>query len=132
MMHMDGARVRYGAWMKKARNEKGITQVELATATGIGQTYLSKIESGKVDLPNAEMRDRIHDVLGTSERDLVEAGVIVTEGRDWRTGALPADERKELDALATEIVKLTVTMTREKRERFLWTVKAMAELMRDG
>lgn len=131
MMVMDGARTRYGQWLKKCRADKGITQVQLAVAAGIGQTYLSKIESGKVDLPNAELRDRIHDVLGTTEDQLVAAGVIVAAGRDWRTGALPVDERKELDAAADEIAKITRRLSRDKRERFLATVRAMAELM-DG
>ncbi len=39
-----------GAALKKARQEKGITQAALAVRVGLPQSHLSKIERGLVDL----------------------------------------------------------------------------------
>jgi len=54
-----------GAEIKKARAEKGWQQQDLQAATGLSQTYLSKIELDKVD-PRFSIVQRIARALGRS------------------------------------------------------------------
>ena len=51
--------------------------------TGIERTYLSKMENGKVGLPLAETRERIHAALGTTDADVTAFGIDVR--RDYET-----------------------------------------------
>jgi transcriptional regulator with XRE-family HTH domain len=54
-----------GAEIKKARADKGMKQLELQAATGLSQTYLSKIEQGHVD-PRFSIVQRIAKALDVS------------------------------------------------------------------
>jgi transcriptional regulator with XRE-family HTH domain len=54
-----------GAEIKKARAEKGWKQQDLQEATGLSQTYLSKIELDKVD-PRFSIVQRIAKALEMS------------------------------------------------------------------
>ncbi len=62
-----------GAVVKALRQGRGMSQVEVAAATGTSQTYLSDVEGGKVRLPSVEHRRRLADVLGTSNVELLVA-----------------------------------------------------------
>lgn len=59
-----GKRVRF------FRNEKHISQEELAEATGVTQEYIARIETG-VRAPSLEMIVQIANVLGTTANDLL-------------------------------------------------------------
>ena len=59
-----GKRVRF------FRNEKHMSQEELAEATGVTQEYIARIETG-VRAPSLEMIVRIANVLGTTANDLL-------------------------------------------------------------
>jgi transcriptional regulator with XRE-family HTH domain len=71
----------FGAWLRNARSnhQPRISQERLAELTGMDRAHLSKIENDRVDLPRFETRLRIHRVLGTSDRDLIDAGVKLRE-----------------------------------------------------
>lgn len=56
--------------------------------TGIDRAHLSRMENDKVGLPLHETRQRIHQVLGTSDDDLHAAGVSL---RSDYTPAPPRD-----------------------------------------
>ena len=68
-----------GAVVKALRQAQGVSQVQLAEATGISQTYLSDVEGGKVRLPNVHHRRRLAGVLGTSNVELLLASGEVDE-----------------------------------------------------
>lgn len=42
-------RARFGSRVRRLRNERGVTQLELAELVGVGRSYLSQIEQGKRD-----------------------------------------------------------------------------------
>lgn len=46
-----------GQLIRQRRGELGITQLQLANRTGLEQTYISKVETGKVRRPEQEMLD---------------------------------------------------------------------------
>lgn len=53
-----------------------MTQGDLEEAAELGLKYVSKIERGLLRFPTDMVRKRIHMALGTSDEDLVEAGVV--------------------------------------------------------
>lgn len=58
------------------RRVRGLRQSDLEEKAGLGYSHVSKIERGVLRMPTEEVRQRIHEVLGTSEEDLVKAGVL--------------------------------------------------------
>jgi len=52
----------FGEMVKRARKERGLTQVELAKRCGIHEITLAKIETG-VHEPQPENRRKIHEIL---------------------------------------------------------------------
>lgn len=67
---------RFGDWLKRERRARGLRQQDLEVQANLGLNYVSKIERGRVGLPEDDTRGRIHRVLGTSDDDLVEAGIL--------------------------------------------------------
>lgn len=69
----------FAEWLKVERKRARLTQQRLADIAGLGRTYVITLEKGHVNLPQFETRARIHKALGTSEQDLIDAGVIRIE-----------------------------------------------------
>lgn len=61
----------FGQKLRELRNERQMTQPELAEAMGIEQSYLSKLENGK-SLPSNDVLNRILDVFGCDIGGLVD------------------------------------------------------------
>ncbi|MFE5567052.1 helix-turn-helix domain-containing protein [Amycolatopsis japonica] len=53
-----------GAWLKKARGRKGLSQLELGDLIGRSESWVSKIETNSIRLKDLELAERIADVLG--------------------------------------------------------------------
>lgn len=66
----------FSSWMKSARLRAGLTQEELARRGEFDDSYINKIERGKIRLPNLETRQRIHESLGTTEEELIALGIV--------------------------------------------------------
>lgn len=66
----------FARWLKARRIERGLTQIELEHDAGLSEKYVSAAERGRVKLPEPETRERIHHALGTTEDQLVEAGLL--------------------------------------------------------
>ena len=71
--------------LKKIREQKGLTQSDLASLTGISQPHIASIESGKL-LPNNSTRRKIEKILGsevdwlkTFSADLLHVGFALQE-----------------------------------------------------
>jgi transcriptional regulator with XRE-family HTH domain len=54
----------YGDWLKRTREAVPMTQQALGDRVGVARTYVNKIERGRVDLPNLELRMKIAAALG--------------------------------------------------------------------
>ena len=66
----------FGAWLELQRRRRKLTQRAFGEAAALKPSYISKIENGHIFLPDEETRFRIHAVLGTTEDDLVTAGIL--------------------------------------------------------
>ena len=56
--------------VKKLRESRGITQMELAKRIGVGNDYLNKIENMKKPLTSTMMAKRIAEVLEVTWNDI--------------------------------------------------------------
>lgn len=63
--------VKFGEKLRELRNEKGMTQPEMAEAIGIEQSYLSKLENDK-SLPSRDTFVRILEVFELGVADVVD------------------------------------------------------------
>jgi transcriptional regulator with XRE-family HTH domain len=64
----------FGLRLRKLRLEKGLSQKRLAAAVGIHHTYLSKVESGKLDFalyPGEELVRKLAVALEADETELL-------------------------------------------------------------
>jgi len=64
-LQIENNRIRIGQRIIELREAKGLTQGELAAATGYLQTNISRIEKGKVNV-SLDILARIVEVLGAS------------------------------------------------------------------
>lgn len=64
-------RERFGASVRGARATKGLSQRALALMIGTTQSYVWRLESGRIN-PTLDVQCRIADALGVSVRDLVD------------------------------------------------------------
>ena len=69
-------RAPFGHWLKAQRRVRKLTQAGLEAAAGLGDNYVSKVERGELRLPGEDVRERIHRALGTTDDDLVRAGIL--------------------------------------------------------
>ncbi len=62
----------FGEKLKRLRKERKITQRDLADRIGVDFTYISKMETGKLDnFPSLEIIKKISIILETNEEELI-------------------------------------------------------------
>lgn len=64
----------FGETLRKLRREKGFSQKKLAAVVGVHHTYLSKVESGKLDFalyPGEELIKKLAAALEADETELL-------------------------------------------------------------
>lgn len=71
------------ATLKKARQEAGLTQQQMATAIGVSLRYYKKIEKGDM-LGSIELWDALEDITGIHQRKLREQQAIRRAPEDNR------------------------------------------------
>lgn len=118
-----------GAYIRRRRGERGLSQKEMADRAGTSSAYLSQIEGGKVGLPGVEIRRGIARVLGESQvEQLIAAGEIdrsEVPGPDVPpspTDALPPPIRDLLASMDWSDLETVASMT-WMLERFTGTGK---------
>ena len=87
-----------GQRIKQRRLEKGLTQRELAEATGITVPYMSKIEADR-ETPTDEKLERIAKALGLNSDELILAAGRLPEDVIERLTADPGRAREFLRQL---------------------------------
>lgn len=105
----------FGERIRQLRHAKGLTLRDLAPLVGVGFTYLSKIENGRLeygDYPSAALVHRLADVLEADEEELVLLAERVPERIRKRVlerpevfAALADCDDKTLDSVMRQIRK---------------------------
>ena len=93
--------------LKLYRNEKNLSQEQLAQQLHVVRQTISKWENG-ISLPDANLLSKLSDILGVSVGDLLGINIEVPEGK------------KELDVIEDEISKLNknIEMYKNKLKTF--------------
>lgn len=65
------SKVQLGKIIKKARENAGLTQEQLAEKVGVHPSYVSRIERGKEDNPTREVLRNIAKLLNVKAEDLL-------------------------------------------------------------
>lgn len=106
----------FAVWLRRAREDAGLSQPELAARIGVKKAYISKLETAKPDVPTLPRLARLSSVLGTPLTAALEAMGYLKADRDIEPHvmrllhyyqSLPKPEQK----LAEEIIK---TLWRER------------------
>lgn len=71
--------ITFAQWLRRERKIKGLTQAELAESAQLGRTYVSALESGRVILPQRRTRLAIHHILGTSDDEMIDLGILAID-----------------------------------------------------
>lgn len=70
-----------GPFIKQIRNEKGLSQEQVARESGLARSYVSRLEYGNYKAPSVMTLNRLAKGLGISnERLFAEAGFPAREG----------------------------------------------------
>ena len=103
----------FGNRIRKLRKAKGHTLRSLALLVGVGFTYLSKIESGKLDFgdaPSADLIVRLAEVLDADADELLLMAGRIPEGIAARIRECPNEfrllascENGELKRIASQL-----------------------------
>ncbi|SDI30230.1 helix-turn-helix domain-containing protein [Alteribacillus bidgolensis] len=89
-----------GKYIRKAREEKGISARELSRRSGISQGYISQIETGKHSTPKKSTVIKLADALKISRVEPLRIAGFLDEGvvnaievlkiKDWEQASPPA------------------------------------------
>lgn len=106
----------FATWLKRSREDAGLSQPELAAQIGVQKAYISKWETAKPDVPTLPRLVRLSKALGTPLTAALEAMGYLRPDREIEPHvmrilhyyqSLPKQEQK----LAEEIIK---TLWRER------------------
>lgn len=115
-----------GDYIKTRRAELGLGQAQVGDSAGITKSHMSQIESGKIALPNADIRRRLAKALGVSHLDLlVAAGEITRAELGTVAGIVEQDPNDPKLELADYLKRVRLTRGREEALRIL--LKGMVE-----
>jgi transcriptional regulator with XRE-family HTH domain len=95
--------------LREKREAAGLSQIAVAQALGIRNTYLSQLESGKINTPSADVRRRLAQWLGVSHLDVlvmtdeIRPEEVAESGKVGVAAANGNDPAHELHALIDQI-----------------------------
>ncbi|MEH7093979.1 transcriptional repressor LexA [Neobacillus vireti] len=73
---------RFGDYLRKLRNEKGLSIRQLEKLSGVSNAYISQMETGKRGIPTPDVLKKIQEPLGVEYDELMQkAGYITPETR---------------------------------------------------
>lgn len=65
----------FDVWLRKMRKRAGLTQAALGDTAGLNRTYINRLEHGASELPKRATRNKLHGVFGSTDDDMIAAGV---------------------------------------------------------
>jgi transcriptional regulator with XRE-family HTH domain len=98
-----------GQLIREWRERSGLSLAQAAALVGIGRGHLSQFETGKIGLPQTDVRRRLAQVLGITHIDLLIAAGELSAGEVQQAGVVgvpersPDDPRTPIHALVDQV-----------------------------
>ena len=110
----------FGNWLRETRLKRGFSVRKLAHMAGIGEAYLSQIETGQRGTPSARILKKLAGPLGVTEEEIIrEAGYLEPSEKspaiDW-TYRFPPD-LQDFIRTETEEAYIYLRLARDIREK---------------
>lgn len=88
----------FGEYLKNIRSEKGLSTRDIQKKTGISNSYISLIESGKKGTPSPDILKKLHKALNVSYEELMQVAGYITAVKkntvhDWESFGLEMENR---------------------------------------
>lgn len=110
----------FGEWLRQHRRRLGLSQEGLARRAGVERTYITRLESGIIRMPQEDTRAKLHEVLGTSEEQLWQqvdrSGLIARPGDsllhrlDQALRDLTDGDRQMVERLVEDVIRVARAM----------------------
>ena len=101
--------LKMGAYLKKLRNEKGLTQEELAEKFGVTRRSVSRWETG-YNLPDIDILIEMSDFYNVELKDLLQGGNNNMENKEKETAILVDDYNKATNNKAYKVVLIYLSL----------------------
>ena len=118
--------MKLGDRIRKLRDQRELTQGQLAQSSSVSQGYLSQLENGEVKNPSAAVLLRVAQAINVDPDDLFEAAGYPTV-RTLRV----TYERYE-STIDDELLGYLASLPRDKQRRLLSLLQGIEQVLTDG
>ena len=101
--------LKMGAYLKKLRNEKGLTQEELSEKFGVTRRSVSRWETGD-NLPDIDVLIEMSDFYNVELKDLLQGGNKNMENKEKETAILVDDYNKTNNNKSYKVVLVYLSL----------------------
>ena len=101
--------LKMGAYLKKLRSEKDLTQEELAEKFGVTRRTVSRWETG-YNLPDIDVLIEMSDLYNVELKDLLQGGINNMENKEKETVILVDDYNKTNNNKSYKVVLIYLTL----------------------
>ena len=115
-----------GDRIRKLRDERELTQGQLALSSSVSQGYLSQLENGEVKNPSAAVLLRVAQAINVDPDDLFAAAGYPT------VRTLRATYERYESTIDDELLGYLASLPREKQRRLLSLLQGIEQVLTDG
>ena len=115
-----------GDRIRKLRDERELTQGQLAVSSSVSQGYLSQLENGEVKNPSAAVLLRVAQAVSVDPDDLFEAAGYPT------VRTLRATYERYESTIDEELLSYLASLPRDKQRRLLSLLQGIEQVLTDG
>ena len=115
-----------GDRIRKLRDERELTQGQLAVSSSVSQGYLSQLENGEVKNPSAAVLLRVAQAVSVDPDDLFEAAGYPT------VRTLRATYKRYESTIDEELLSCLASLPRDKQRRLLSLLQGIEQVLTDS
>ena len=115
-----------GDRIRKLRDERELTQGQLAVSSSVSQGYLSQLENGEVKNPSAAVLLRVAQAVSVDPDDLFEAAGYPT------VRTLRATYERYESTIDEELLSYLASLPRDKQRRLLSLLQGIEQVLTDS
>ncbi len=118
--------MKLGDRIRKLRDQRELTQGQLAQGSAVSQGYLSQLENGEVKNPSAAVLLRVAQAMNVDPDDLFEAAGYPT------VRTLRATYERYESTIDDELLSYLASLPREKQRRLLSLLQGIEQVLTEA